>query len=115
MNCPRISQESSIHIGGYTKVSPAEIVFCEGDRNYTHVHFARRPMLTLSITMRILHERLGEANFLRVSRSALVNKGAVIQFNEDNVILCNGFVLPIARRRRSYVRRLLREEGKTDF
>ncbi len=108
MNYPSISQEPSIHIGAYTSVSPADIIFCEGDRNYTHVHFARRPMLTLSITMRILHERLGEANFLRVSRSALVNKAAIAQFDKEEVVLRNGLVLPIARRRRSHVRKSLK-------
>jgi DNA-binding LytR/AlgR family response regulator len=108
MNYPAVSQEPSIHIGAYTRVSPTEIVFCEGDRNYTHVHFARRPMLTLSITMRILHERLGEANFLRVSRSVLVNKFAIAQFNADAVVLRNGLVLPIARRRRSHVHKSMK-------
>jgi two-component system LytT family response regulator len=112
MNYSPIYQEPSIHIGAYTSVSPAEIIFCEGDRNYTHVHFIERPRMTLSVTMRVLQERLGEADFLRVNRSALVNKAAVFQFNEDHVILRNGRVLPVARRRRSYVRSLLRGEGK---
>ncbi|WP_373514674.1 LytR/AlgR family response regulator transcription factor [Persicitalea sp.] len=107
MNYPPIAQEPSVHIGAYTSVPPTEIIFCEGDRNYTHVHFAHRPMMTLSVTMRVLHERLGEANFLRVNRSALVNKAAIAEMDADAVVLHNGLVLPVARRRLSFVRRSL--------
>lgn len=99
MNCLPLSPEAGIHIGGRTRVFPTEIIFCEGDRNYTHVHFAHRPKLTLSITMRILHERLGEGQFLRISRSMLVNRDCIAAYEGHKVRLHNGMVLPIARRR----------------
>ncbi len=89
-------------------VPAAEIVFCKGDRNYTQVYFSDRPKLTLSVTLRILHERLGEEGFLRVSRSALVNKEAIAEYDGQQLVLLDGKTLPVARRRRRHVRLTLR-------
>ena len=108
MNASLISPPEGVRIGAYLSVPAAEIVFCEGDRNYTQVHFADRPKLTLSVTLRIIHERLGEDGFLRVSRSALVNKGAIAAYDGQDVVLFDGLVLPVARRRRRFVRLNLR-------
>ncbi|GHB53127.1 LytR/AlgR family response regulator transcription factor [Persicitalea jodogahamensis] len=108
MNPSLLSQQGNVHIGAYTAVSAAQIVFCEGDRNYTQVYFSDRPKLTLSVTLRILHERLGEEGFLRVSRSALVNKEAIAEYDGQQLVLLDGKILPVARRRRRYVRLTLR-------
>lgn len=107
MNYQPHSPEPSIHIGAHTRVQRAEIVYCEGDRNYTHVHFVRRPTLMLSITMRLLHERIGEAGFIRVSRSIVVNKEFITHYDGREILLCNGVIIPIARRRRKEVGLLL--------
>ena len=107
MNCQSLSPESTIHIGAHTRVQRAEIVYCEGDRNYTHVHFIRRPTLMLSITMRLLHERIGEAGFLRVSRSIVVNKECIKHYDGREILLCNGVTISVARRRRKEIELLL--------
>lgn len=98
------SPPGNVHIGAHTSVPTTEILFCESDRNYTQVHFADRPKLTLSVTLRIIHERLGKEGFLRVSRSALVNKEAIAAYDGQQVVLSDGVVLPVARRRRRFVR-----------
>lgn len=108
MNSLPVSQPKSVHIGAHISVPASDIVFCEGDRNYTQVHFADRSKLTLSVTLRIIHERLGEKGFLRVSRSALVNKAAIAEYDGQQVVLFDGVVLPVARRRRRHVRLTLR-------
>ena len=83
-------------------------MYCQGDRNYSHVHFIRRPSLMLSITLRVLHERLGEQGFLRISRSAVVNLDFIAHYDGREIILRNGQVLPIARRRRKEVESVLK-------
>lgn len=98
----------SVHIGAHTYAQVKEIIYCEGDRNYSHVHFIRRPSLMLSITLRVLHERLGERGFLRVSRSAVVNLDYIAHYNGREVVLRNGLVIPIARRRRKEVELMLK-------
>lgn len=102
------SLPASVHIGAHVSVPTAEIAFCEGDRNYTQVHFTDRPKLTLSVTLRIIHERLGEDGFLRVSRSALVNKEAIAEYDGQQVVLFDGVILAVSRRRRRFVRLTLR-------
>lgn len=109
MNPSTDSPLASVHIGAHLLVPTAEIVFCEGDRNYTQVHFTDRPKLTLSVTLRIIHERLGEEGFLRVSRSALVNREAIAEYDGQQVVLLDGLVLPVARRRRRFVWLTLRD------
>jgi len=102
-----IAPGSNLHIGGHTRVSADDILFCEGDRNYTHVHFKRLPKLTLSVTLRILHERPGESDFLRPNRSTVVSKACIAEFDRFEIRLLNGLVIPIARRRRRFVRKNL--------
>lgn len=108
MNTLSTSREPSIHIGAHTHAQVKEIIYCEGDRNYSHVHFLRQPTLMLSITLRILHERLGMQGFLRVSRSAVVNVDYIADYDGREIVLHNGQVLPIARRRRKEVRLMLK-------
>lgn len=102
-----LSPCGSLHLGRDTRVLAEEILFCEGDRNYTHVHFRLLPKLTLSVTLRILHERLGESDFLRPNRSMIINKACISQFDGYEILLRNGLVIPIARRRRRFVRQNL--------
>ncbi len=103
MNPLSLSPQSGIHIGANTFAQVKEIIYCEGDRNYSHVHFLQQPTLILSITLRILHERLGEQGFLRVNRSAVVNMDYIAHYDGREITLHNGQVLPIARRRRKQV------------
>jgi DNA-binding LytR/AlgR family response regulator len=103
MNHYPFFQESGVFIGAHTYAQVKEIIYCEGDRNYSHVHFLQQPTLMLSITLRILHERLGEQGFLRVNRSAVVNMDYIMHYDGREIILNNGLVLSIARRRRKQV------------
>jgi len=52
MTCELFSApHDSLNLGGHTHVLAADILFCEGDRNYTHVYFKQLPKLTLSVTL----------------------------------------------------------------
>lgn len=95
--------EGSLHLGGHTRLSTDDILFCKSDRNYTHVHFRRLPKLTLSVTLRIVHERLGKSKFLRLNRSMVVNKACIAQFGGHEIRLHSGLVIPVSRRRRQFV------------
>lgn len=97
----------SVHIGGHAHVQAGDILFCEGDRNYSRVHFRSRRPLTVSTHLGLLEARLATRGFVRVSRSALVNKECILDYDNFEITLTNGLVLPIARRRRVRVRRWL--------
>ena len=93
-----------VHIGGYEHAQPEEIVLCKGDSNYTHVHFTDGRKVTVATTLKIIQERLAGRDFVRVSRSGLINKDHIARYDRDEVTLSNGTVLPISRRRRRKVR-----------
>ncbi len=61
--------------GDFRFVDPADILWVEAAANYVRLHTARRTHLLRS-TLDRLEERLGH-RFIRVSRSALVNRQAV--------------------------------------
>jgi two-component system LytT family response regulator len=61
--------------GRFYFVDPAEITWVEAAANYVRLHTIRRSH-TLRATLESVHQRLGD-RFLRVSRSALVNRQAV--------------------------------------
>lgn len=96
-----------VHIGGHTHVYAEDILYCEGDRNYSQVHFMSRRKVTVSTHLAILEGRLARRGFVRVSRSALVNASYILDYDDYEVTLTNGRMLPIARRRRVAVRRWL--------
>lgn len=96
-----------VHIGGYAHVKPEEIIFCQGDSNYTHVHFVKRHKITVATTLGILEERLTAEGFVRVNRSELVNRHHIENYDGYQITLTNGTTMPISRRRRKEVRQLL--------
>ncbi len=97
--------QPSVHIGGYTHVHVTDILFCEGDSNYSHVHFVNsRKVAMVASTLGTLEERLADRGFIRVNRSALVNPQYIRSHTRYEVELTDGRILPIARRRRRLVR-----------
>ena len=104
---PLSSPTPCVHIGGYAHVQAQEILFCQGDSNYTHVHFVKRHKMTVATTLGILEERLIAEGFVRVNRSELVNKSHIEAYDGYQITLTNGTTLPISRRRRKGVRQVL--------
>jgi DNA-binding LytR/AlgR family response regulator len=100
--------QPQVHIGGYAHVQTDEILYCQSDSNYTHVYFARKKnKMTVATTLKTIEDRLVAKGFLRVNRSELVNQEYILSYNAHLVTLVNGTVLPIARRRRREVLRIL--------
>lgn len=104
---PLSCSPTSIHIGGYAHVQAEDILFCQGDSNYTHVHFIKRHKMTVATTLGILEERLTAEGFVRVNRSELVNRNYIENYDGYQITLSNGATLPISRRRRKGVRQYL--------
>lgn len=108
MNTPPLFvPENAVHIGGYEHAQPEEIVLCKGDSNYTHVHFTDGRKLTVATTLKIIQERLAAQDFVRVNRSGLINKDHIASYDQQEITLTNGTVLPIARRRRRAVQEFM--------
>ncbi len=107
MNQFQTPSTPGVHIGGYAHVHAEDILFCQGDSNYTHVHFVKRHKMTVATTLGILEERLLAVGFVRVNRSELVNRHHIENYDGYKITLTNGTMLPISRRRRKEVRQQL--------
>ncbi len=84
----------------------SEILFFEGESNYTRIHFNDGSKVLVSYTLKKVMEALpASSRFLRIHRTYVVNTLFVSDRIENPeghyFILVNGLTLPISRRRRN--------------
>lgn len=90
-----------IILGRNTTFFSNEILFFEGDVNYTWIHFAiNSSKKVLAKTLSEIEEKTQSENFVRVSRKHLVNRKFIVEIGRDFVMLSDSTVLPVSRRRR---------------
>lgn len=90
-------------------VAPADIAWCQADNNYTALHLADERRFVSARTLKDYDEMLSPLGFIRVHKSALVNRRHVDGIDgEGRVRLRNGVRVEISRRRMEEVTRELR-------
>jgi DNA-binding LytR/AlgR family response regulator len=90
-----------IILGKYTTLFSNEILFFEGDINYTWIHYSiNSNKKVLSKTLSEIEGKISSENFVRVSRKHLVNRKFIVEIGKDFLVLSDKTVLPISRRRR---------------
>jgi DNA-binding LytR/AlgR family response regulator len=77
-----------------------EVLYCEGNVNYTHIHLSSGKQKMLARTLLTVETRIASDSFVRISRKHLVNKRFITEIGIDYVVLTNKMTLPISRRRR---------------
>lgn len=77
-----------------------EVLYCEGDANYTHIHLTSGKQKTLARTLLIVETRIASESFIRISLKHLVNRKFITEIGLDNVVMANKLMLPISRRKR---------------
>ena len=81
-------------------IAPADIAWCQADDNYTALHLADERRFVSARTLKDYDEMLTPLGFLRVHKSALVNRRHVDGIDgEGRVRLRNGTRVEISRRR----------------
>jgi DNA-binding LytR/AlgR family response regulator len=94
---------TTLIIGNRTRLFSNEILFFEGDVNYTWIHFSSGKQSVIARTLLYVQQIDEAKNFIRVSRKHLVNRKFIVQVERDFVVLSDKTVLPISRRRRGNV------------
>jgi DNA-binding LytR/AlgR family response regulator len=87
-------------IGSRTKIYSNEILFFEGDINYSRIHFKTGKQRVISRTLLYIEQKIATDSFARISRKYLVNRKFIVEVGKDFVVLLDKTVLPISRRRR---------------
>lgn len=88
-------------------IPPAELTHCTADDNYTELHTADGRRFVSARTLKDYEDMLSPWGFLRVHRSALVNKSAIAHLTEGHVVLSNDLHVEVSRRKREEVLKAL--------
>lgn len=90
-----------INIGSKFKIESNLILFLKSHINYTEFNLLESKNIMSSTTIKKFEGLLQNQNFKRVHRSYIVNMEHVVYMSQNEIFLSNGYVLPIARRRKT--------------
>ncbi|MFT7436453.1 MAG: two-component system LytT family response regulator [Psychromonas sp.] len=84
-------------------LKPEEIVYCEGDGNYTSIHLENGENLFITQTLKKLSIKLNDAIFFRVHNSFIINLAKVREYmkTDSYVTMEGGKQIPVSRNRKS--------------
>lgn len=89
---------------------PLEILYCEGENNYTRFTFTTHKPMLVSKTLGEYEELLTEHGFVRIHKSYLVNSKYVSNVDRDGMlVMSDGKQLVISKRRKEAVMNVLRQ------
>lgn len=88
-------------------IPPAEITHCTADDNYTELHVNDGRRFISARTLKDYEEMLFPLGFLRVHRSALVNRAMITHLEGMHVVLSNQQRIEVSRRKRDDVLKAL--------
>lgn len=88
-------------------IAPMEVSHCIADDNYTELRLADGRHFISARTLKDYEEMLAPLGFLRVHRSALVNRGNISHVDQVHVVLKGGVRVEMSRRKREEVVRAL--------
>lgn len=95
---------------GLTVVQSSDIIRCQSDANYTHLHFKNRKKILASKTLKYFEESLEKAGFFRPHQSHLVNMNCVSRYVKGKggyAVMSDGSTVEISvRRKEEFLRRL---------
>lgn len=80
-----------------------QIVYCQSDINYTQLFFDDHRPLLVAKTLKHYEDLLREHNFCRIHQSYLVNRKYAVGIRNENLLLSNGELLAISKKRRTIV------------
>jgi two-component system LytT family response regulator len=81
-----------------------EIIYCEGDGNYTNVVLEKGKKLLISQTLKKVEEKLPADEFFRVHNSYIINLSQVREYlkTDGYVVLMNEKKIPVSRNRKVF-------------
>lgn len=89
-------------LAGYQMKKINDIIYCEGDQNYTKIHLIGEQQLLVSKTLKYIEELLPNEVFFRIHKTYLINLNYVERYLKNNghiVVLDDGTQLNVASRR----------------
>lgn len=87
---------------GYNIVPVDDILYLEGEDNYTYFHLNKHPKIVVSKTLKDYEDLLHEAAFFRIHKSSIINLKHLKKVTTDDsicAVMSDGHKLPVSRRR----------------
>jgi len=87
---------------GYNIVDLEDVMYLEGDDNYTSFHLIRHQKVVVSKTLKEYESLLSDLGFFRIHKSSIINFVHLRNINKDNgvdVVMSDGRSLAVSRRR----------------
>ncbi len=97
-----------VHGDRSVALSPRDITWCRADDNYTQLHVKGGQRYMSARTLKDYDEMLSPFGFIRVHKSALVNRAHVEGLTDGHVRLRNGVLVEVSRRRMNDVEHALK-------
>lgn len=84
-------------------LKPDEILYCEGDGNYTSIYLIDGEKLFITQTLKKLSEKLNDIEFFRVHNSFIINLSKVKEYlkTDSYIIMEDGKHIPVSRNRKA--------------
>lgn len=84
------------------KVHLSEIIFLEGELNYTHLHLQNGKKITIARTLKIFEKALDSYHFHRIHRAFLINSKHLQSYNLilGEALMTNNHKVIASRRRK---------------
>lgn len=95
---PNVGKISIPTQNGFEIIDTANILYCQADDNYAHIHLNDGNSKLISKTLKFLEQKLSENGFLRVHKSYLINLNAIKSYHRGKggyVAMTNGKNIPI--------------------
>ena len=103
-NNPNAFEKMSISaLDGIYFINIKDIIRCEAEDNYTHIHLKAGERITASKTIKAYEEMLSGVNFYRVHKSHLINLNYMRKFVKGDggyLVMDDGKKIEVSRRRR---------------
>jgi two-component system LytT family response regulator len=84
-------------------LNPDDIIYCEGDSNYTNLFLSDGTKLCLAKTLKVLEDFLPEDSYFRIHNTHIVNLNRIVRIlrrDSGYITMDNGKELAISRSRR---------------
>lgn len=84
-------------------LKPDEVIYCEGEGNYTSIFLANGEKLFLTQTLKKVSEKLSEPIFFRVHNSFIINLSKVREYFKSDayIVMEDGKNIPVSRSKKS--------------
>jgi two-component system LytT family response regulator len=90
-------------VDGFSLINISEILYCQADGSYTHIHFLKGKKITTSKLLKSIEDLLPSETFFRIHKSHLVNLNLIRRYSKidgNQLILENETVLDISDRQK---------------